>query len=88
MVEVKSVSAGQWLRPPGAAAYLGVSQSFLAKARCSGTGPAFTRRGRLVLYARDSLDRWAGEATFISTAAASEAERRGRHARRVVRREG
>lgn len=88
MTTAQAVPQVHWFRPRVAAGYLGVSPSFLAKARCDGTGPAFTRRGRLVLYARDSLDRWAAEATFTSTAAATEAERRGRHTRRVVRREG
>ena len=42
-----------------AAAYLGLSPSFLAKAAIKGDGPEFVKIGRRVLYERDSLDTFA-----------------------------
>jgi len=39
-----------------AAEYLGVSKSYLDKARVSGTGPAFCKLGNRVLYQRQVLD--------------------------------
>ncbi|MBR0695868.1 AlpA family transcriptional regulator [Bradyrhizobium lablabi] len=48
------------IRVREAAEYLGVSKSFLDKARCYGTnGPSFMRFGRAVVYSTDELDRWA-----------------------------
>lgn len=42
-----------------AAYYLGLSKSFLDKRRLDGTGPAFLRLGRRVVYQRSDLDQWA-----------------------------
>jgi len=42
-----------------AAAYLGLSPSFLAKAAIKGDGPEFVKIGRRVLYERESLDMFA-----------------------------
>lgn len=39
-----------------AALYLGVSASFLNKARCDGSGPAFLKIGSCVRYRREDLD--------------------------------
>lgn len=39
-----------------AAAFLGVSKSFLDKARCTGSGPAFTRVGRRIKYRLPTLE--------------------------------
>ncbi len=47
-----------YLRPDEAALYLHVSKSSLAKWRVYGTGPAFTKAGRVVLYAQADLDQW------------------------------
>lgn len=41
-----------------AADYLGVSKSFLDKARCYGGGPVFARLGVAVVYSTEDLDRW------------------------------
>lgn len=47
------------VRVKQAAEYLGVSKSFLDKARCYGTsGPAFMRLGRTIIYDTAELDRW------------------------------
>jgi predicted DNA-binding transcriptional regulator AlpA len=41
-----------------AADYLGLSKSFLDKARCYGTGPAYIKLGNSVIYNTDDLDAW------------------------------
>lgn len=58
----------RYLRTPGAAAYLGVGQSTLERKRVDGTGPRFRRLGgKIVTYAVDDLDAWAGQQVFHST---------------------
>jgi predicted DNA-binding transcriptional regulator AlpA len=54
------ISAGlrHRLRAHDAAAYLGLSRSTLAKLRCTGAGPTFTKLGRVVVYERSDLDAW------------------------------
>ena len=47
-----------YLTPRDAARYLSSSQSTLAKMRCAGAGPCFTRIGRAVRYRRSDLDKW------------------------------
>jgi hypothetical protein len=42
----------------GAADYVGLSESFLNKARITGNGPAFHKLGRRVVYAIADLDIW------------------------------
>ncbi len=49
------------MRPPVAAAYLGVSESYLAKLRMSASrtkGPKFSRVSGLVIYRKADLDAW------------------------------
>jgi predicted DNA-binding transcriptional regulator AlpA len=47
------------LRPAGAATYLGLANSTLAKMRMSGNGPRFIKAGlRVVLYDQADLDAW------------------------------
>ena len=50
-----------------AAAELKVSESFLAKARMRGTGPAFIQLGRAVRYSRSALEAYKALQTRIST---------------------
>jgi Helix-turn-helix domain len=50
-----------------AAAELKVSESFLAKARMQGTGPAFIQIGRAVRYSRSALETYKSLQTRIST---------------------
>ena len=50
-----------------AAAELKVSESFLAKARMHGTGPAFIQLGRAVRYSRAALETYKSLQTRIST---------------------
>jgi hypothetical protein len=50
-----------------AANELKVSESFLAKARMRGTGPAFIQLGRAIRYSRSSLETYKTLQTQIST---------------------
>jgi hypothetical protein len=56
------------LDTPAAAKRLRVSQSFLAKARMKGTGPEYSKFGKLVRYTPANLDRYELEHSRISTA--------------------
>jgi len=54
-------NSSEYLRPPEAARYVGHSESTLAKLRMRHRrehGPAFIKRGGVVLYRRDDLDDW------------------------------
>jgi predicted DNA-binding transcriptional regulator AlpA len=53
----------------GAAAFLGLSQSTLAKLRLSGSGPVFLKLGRRVFYQLADLERWIASRRFASTSA-------------------
>lgn len=53
-------SSSEYLTAQQAAEFLKISASTLAKLRCYGGGPAFTRLGlRRVVYQRKHLDEWA-----------------------------
>ena len=52
----------------GAAKRLGVSSSFLAKARMQGIGPRYRKLGRAVRYAHSDLDHWLLACSRTSTA--------------------
>jgi hypothetical protein len=51
-----------------AARRLGVSESFLAKARMRGTGPRYTKFGRAVRYTQANLDQYQLDRSRTSTA--------------------
>jgi excisionase family DNA binding protein len=53
------LTASPWLRPAEAAEYLGVALGTLRNWTSARYVP-FARRGRIVRYHRDSLDRWLG----------------------------
>lgn len=55
------------LKTPDAAKRLGVSEAFLEKHRCSGTGPAFVKLGRAVAYREVDLDQWVAARVRTST---------------------
>ena len=55
------------LTPKEAAEYLKVSESYLAKARMRGTGPAFIQLGRAVRYSRTALENHKAAQTRTST---------------------
>lgn len=46
------------MRPPSAAAKTGCSVQRLAKMRLDGTGPAYVKVGRSILYLPEDLDAW------------------------------
>lgn len=46
------------MRTAEAAAYLGVSRSFLEKARLTGGGPVYAKLGKVVVYSPADLDVW------------------------------
>jgi hypothetical protein len=46
------------LRTPAAAEHLGLAPATLAKLRCVGGGPLFTKLGRAVVYTVDDLEQW------------------------------
>lgn len=62
------------LKPPDAAAYLGLAPATLAKIRCvSNDGPPFIRLGRKIVYRKSDLDDWLAQRRATST---SDADRR------------
>ena len=46
------------IRVRAAAEYVGLSKSSLDKFRCYGTGPAYSKVGRAVVYSTADLDAW------------------------------
>ena len=63
-----SPSRTKWLRPPAAGEYLGgLSTSTLAKWRLSGSGPAFSKAGRVVVYNIADLDAYLSSRRRFST---------------------
>ena len=48
----------KYIRTDAAADYVGLSKSFLDKARIYGGGPAYSRLGRSIFYQLDDLDAW------------------------------
>jgi hypothetical protein len=65
-----SLFAASLLDFQAAAAYLGLSASFLAKRRLFGDGPVYAKFGRRVLYAQQDLDDWRSAHLRRSTSAA------------------
>ena len=55
------------LNTEGAAAYLGLAESTLEKARVTGTGPDFVKLGRAVRYRVADLDGWLASRVVSST---------------------
>lgn len=54
------------IRVREAAEYLGVSKSFLDKARIYGGGPRFMRFGRAIVYSTGDLADWARSCTVAN----------------------
>ena len=48
----------RWQRTGGASGYTGVSASTLAKLRLTGSGPRYSKLGKIVLYDVTDLDEW------------------------------
>jgi len=69
-VQTKAQPLDPLLRAPEAANLLGVSMSWLAKARLRGDGPQYTKIGRSVRYPHSSLALYIKSRTRISTSEA------------------
>ena len=52
-----SISAAR-MRTNEAAAYMGISNSTLAKGRITGNSPPYSKVGRIVVYDRRDIDEW------------------------------
>jgi len=64
----KAAGAIERLRTPKEAAdFLRKSDSFLAKARMNGDGPAYIKVGRSVLYSETALQQWLRSRQRLST---------------------
>ena len=57
----RRVSLRRWMRTQEAANYTGHGKSTLEKLRAQGGGPPYVKRGTVVVYALDDLDRWLAE---------------------------
>jgi predicted DNA-binding transcriptional regulator AlpA len=55
------------MRTPEAAAYTGLSVSFLTKLRVFGGGPKYLKLGRRVVYEQAALNAWMGARRHTST---------------------
>lgn len=64
------------LRVPQAAQYVGLSKSFLDKARCNGDGPAYSKLGSTVIYSTDDLDAWVAAKKVVPANDNKSAQRR------------
>ncbi len=63
--------------PEGAAIYLNISTSTLAKRRMDGTGPCFIKHGAKISYLIEDLDAWLDAKPKLSTTAESDTPKRG-----------
>ena len=57
LVEPASPAAA-WLDTKRAARHCSLSESFLEKARCAGSGPVYSKIGSRIVYSRAALDSW------------------------------
>ncbi len=58
----------KWLRPPAAGQFLGgISTSTLAKWRLAGSGPAYSKAGRVIVYDIADLDEFLAARRRLST---------------------
>lgn len=62
----------QYISTPEAAEYLGLSDSYLNKARHFGTGPKYVRFGRAIRYDLNALEAWARARSVAGYAADGE----------------
>jgi predicted DNA-binding transcriptional regulator AlpA len=68
--EEQSVPTRVYLTQDEVAAVLRLSPRTLERHRLAGTGPAYVKLGRKVVYKRSSVEAWAAANTFTSTSAA------------------
>jgi predicted DNA-binding transcriptional regulator AlpA len=70
--EEQSVPTRVYLTQDEVAAVLRLSPRTLERHRLAGTGPAYVKLGRKVVYKRSSVEAWAAANTFTSTSAAED----------------
>jgi predicted DNA-binding transcriptional regulator AlpA len=58
MIMPRNRVSDTYTRAPGAAKYVGLAVSTLAKLRVSGLGPKYSKLGRVVVYSFAELDVW------------------------------
>jgi len=63
-------NSGDFLTQSEVAALLRLSPRTLERHRLAGTGPAYVKLGRRVVYKRDAVEAWAAANTFSSTSEA------------------
>ena len=68
--EERSVLSGAYLTQEEVAAVLRLSPRTLERHRLAGTGPAYVKLGRRVIYKQASVEAWAAANTFSSTSEA------------------
>lgn len=56
--ELVALDASAWLTPEQAGIYLGLSAQTLNQRRHTGTGPHYSKIGRLIRYRKGELDGW------------------------------
>ena len=56
-VEIAALSDA-WMTPAEAAAYVSLTSLALNQRRFTGTGPRYTKVGRLIRYRKNDLDAW------------------------------
>ncbi len=65
--------SNEYLRQPAAAKLLGLSESWLEKARLTGKGPTFSRLpgSKVIVYRRSDIDAWVAAGVRQSTSEAA-----------------
>lgn len=56
--EAEPIGADEWLSTAAAADLIDASTSTLARWRAEGSGPPYSRHGRIVRYHRDAVQQW------------------------------
>jgi predicted DNA-binding transcriptional regulator AlpA len=69
MIKPRNRVGDTYTRAPGAAKYVGLAVSTLAKLRVSGYGPKYSKLGRAVVYSYAELDAWLNSLQRSSTSA-------------------
>lgn len=68
---------GDWLTEQDVADMLGVATATLAVWRCQKKGPAYSKRGRVIMYRRGSVDEWIRRGSVMTEDSLGISGRRG-----------
>jgi hypothetical protein len=60
-----------WLTTGETAAHTKLSESLLEKARCNGSGPPYSKKGKSVRYLKSDVDAWMADGRRNSTSRAA-----------------